>query len=119
MFYSISFIYFKTSNQGYLIPFNSFLFHSFPLLKYISFHSIHFHSLVIMPFHSILNLHLSISLSQHSVLTCQKMKPKTHLSPKEIDHNQFLPSWLSPSSQATLSNKIIIKKSHHELTPSS
>ena len=32
---------------------NSIIFHSFPLLKYIPFHSIHFHSLMITPFHSI------------------------------------------------------------------
>ena len=36
-FYSFPFFYFKTSNQGYLIPFHSIFFHSFPLLKYIPF----------------------------------------------------------------------------------
>ena len=49
-FHSFPFLYFKTSNQGYLI-----LFHSFPLLKYIPFHSIPFHSLMIILFHSLMN----------------------------------------------------------------
>ena len=39
-FHLFPFLYFKTSNQGYLIPFHSILFHSIPLLKYIPFHSI-------------------------------------------------------------------------------
>ena len=39
-FHSFPFLYFKTSNQGYLIPFHSILFHSFPSLKYIPFLSI-------------------------------------------------------------------------------
>ena len=46
----IPFIYFKTSNQGYLILFHSILFHSFPLLNYIPFHSIYFYSLMIIWF---------------------------------------------------------------------
>ena len=50
-FHSFQFLYFKTFNQGYLIPFHSILFHSSPLLKYIPFHSFHFHSLMIIPFH--------------------------------------------------------------------
>ena len=45
-FHPFPFLYFKISNQGYLIPFHSILFHSFPLLKYISFYSIPFHSLI-------------------------------------------------------------------------
>ena len=36
-FYFFPFLYFKTSNQDYLIPFHSILFHSFSLLKYIPF----------------------------------------------------------------------------------
>ena len=52
-FHFFSFLYSKTSNQGYLIPFHSILFHSFPLLKYISFIFIHFHSLMIIPFYFI------------------------------------------------------------------
>ena len=39
-FYSFLFLYFKTSNRGYLISLHSFLFHSFHLLKDILFHSI-------------------------------------------------------------------------------
>ena len=39
-FHFFPFLYFKTSNQGYLISFHSILFHSFHLLKYIPFHSI-------------------------------------------------------------------------------
>ena len=54
-FHSFLFLYFKTSNQGYLIPFYSILFHSFPLLKYITLHSIHFHSLIIILLHSLMN----------------------------------------------------------------
>ena len=38
-FHSFPCLYFKTFNQSYLIPFHSILLHSFPLLKYISFHS--------------------------------------------------------------------------------
>ena len=34
------FLYFKTSKKKYLIPFYSFLFHSFPLFNYISFNSL-------------------------------------------------------------------------------
>ena len=41
-FHSFPFLYFKTSNQGYLIPFHYILFHSFLLLKYIPFHSFPF-----------------------------------------------------------------------------
>ena len=52
-FHSFPFLYFKTSNQGYLNPFQSNLFHSFPLLKYIPFHSIPFHSLMTISFYSI------------------------------------------------------------------
>ena len=47
-FHSFPFLNFKTSNQGYLIPFHSILFHSFPLLKYIPFPYDYF-----IPFHSI------------------------------------------------------------------
>ena len=53
IFIFFSFLYSKTSNQGYLIPFHSILFHSFPLLKYISFIFIPFHSLMIIPFYFI------------------------------------------------------------------
>ena len=49
-FHSFSFLYFKTSNYGYLIPFHSIIFHSFPLN---TFHSIPFHSLMIILFHSL------------------------------------------------------------------
>ena len=52
-FHLFSFLYFKTPNQGYLIPFHSILFYSFLLLKYIPFHFILFHSLIIISFHSI------------------------------------------------------------------
>ena len=52
-FYSFPFLHFKTSNQGYLIPFHSILFHSFSLFNKIPFHSIPFHSLMIILFHSI------------------------------------------------------------------
>ena len=57
-FHSFSFLYFKTSNQDYLIPFNFILFHSFHWLKYISFcsilfRSIFFHSILLWSFHSI------------------------------------------------------------------
>jgi len=49
-FHSISFLYFNTSNEGYSIPFHSIIFYSFPLLKYI-----HFHSLIIIQFNSLVN----------------------------------------------------------------
>ena len=52
-FYSFPIFYFKTSNQGYLIPFHSILFHSFPLLKYIPFNSIPFPYYYFIPFHSL------------------------------------------------------------------
>ena len=52
-FHSFPFLYFKTSNQGYLIPFHSILFHSFPLLKYIPFLSIPLWSSHSISFHSI------------------------------------------------------------------
>ena len=39
-FYAFPFLYFKTSNQGYLIPFHFILFHSSPLLKCIPFYFI-------------------------------------------------------------------------------
>ena len=73
-FYSFPFLHFKTSNQGYLIPFHSILFHSFSLIKFhfilflsillgfvweflrewngIKFNRILFHSI---PFHSLMN----------------------------------------------------------------
>ena len=56
--YSFPFLYFKTSKQGYLIKFHSFIFHSFPSLKYVSFYFILFHSFSFLydhytPFHSI------------------------------------------------------------------
>ena len=55
-FYSFPFLYFKTSNQDYLIPFHSLFFHFFPLLKYIQFHSFSFpYSLMIISFHSLIN----------------------------------------------------------------
>ena len=50
-FHSFPFLYFKTSNQGYLIPFHSILFHSFPLLKYIPFLSIPLLLFLSIPFH--------------------------------------------------------------------
>ena len=43
----IKFTYFHS------IPYRSIIFHSFPLLKYISFHSISLNSLMIIPFYSI------------------------------------------------------------------
>ena len=52
-FHSFPFLYFKTSNQGYLILFHSILFHSFPLLKYIPFLSIPLWSSHSISFHSI------------------------------------------------------------------
>ena len=68
-FYSFPFFYFKTSNQGYLIPFSSILFHSFSLFKYIPFHFINFHSpynhsipflsLLIIQFHFLMNFQRS------------------------------------------------------------
>ena len=39
-FHLFPFFYFKTSNQGYLNPFHFIIFHSFPLIKCISFISI-------------------------------------------------------------------------------
>ena len=49
-FHSFPFLYFKTSNQCYLIPFHFILFHSFPLLKYIPFYSIPLWSFHSIPF---------------------------------------------------------------------
>ena len=47
-FHSFPFLYFKTSNQGYLIP-----FHSFPFLSLTYIHSIPFHSFPFLYNHSI------------------------------------------------------------------
>ena len=52
-FHSFPFLYFKTSNQDYLIPSNSILFHSFLLLKYIPFHSFQFPYYYSIQFHSL------------------------------------------------------------------
>ena len=49
-FYSFPFLYFKTSNQGCLIPFHSIFF---PYLN--TLHSIPFHSLMIIQLHSLMN----------------------------------------------------------------
>ena len=54
-FHSFPFLYFKTSNQGCLIPFHSILF---PYLN--TFHSIHFYSLMIIPFHSLMNSQMEL-----------------------------------------------------------
>ena len=51
-FHSFPFLYFKTSNQGYLIPFHSILFHSFPLNTFHSFSFPYDHSI---PFHFFIN----------------------------------------------------------------
>ena len=53
IFHSFSFLYLKTSNQGYLIPFHSILFHSFVLLKYIPFNSFPFPYYYSISFHSL------------------------------------------------------------------
>ena len=66
-FHSFSFLYFKISNQGYLIPFHFILFYSFPLLKYIPFHS-----LIIIPFHSLPLWTLKRSLRFQNLQFCKK-----------------------------------------------
>ena len=54
-FHLFPFLYFKTSNQGYLIPFHSIPFFSIQFLYLNTFHSILFSSLMIIPFHSFMN----------------------------------------------------------------
>ena len=51
-FHSFQFLYFKTFNQGYLIPFHSIPFFSIPLPYLNTFHSIHFISIPLWLFHS-------------------------------------------------------------------
>ena len=63
-FHSFPFVYFKISNQGYLISFHFILFHLFPLLKYIPFLFI-----LLWSFHSIPLWTPKRSLNDH-VLLC-------------------------------------------------
>ena len=84
-FHSFLFLYFKTSNQGYLIPPHSILFNSFPLLKYIPFHFISFHSLMIIPFHSFINSqtkHLKESSIHHPHSTSRRNHLSSLQTPK-------------------------------------
>src|SRR6266702_3783618 len=62
-FHSFPFLYFKTSNQGYLIP-----FHSIPFPYLNTFHSIPFHSFMIIPFHSLMNSQTEPYFHIHSLL---------------------------------------------------
>ena len=74
-FHSFPFLNFKTSNQGYLIPFFSI---PFPYLN--TFHSFPFHSLMTISFHSILSP-LSPSFRKKTKPSQNHpLQPNTHLN---------------------------------------